>query len=120
MATRAMQADYHGDFKDSKDKFGGNIVVYIGWDYHLMFCASRAFPLPPEMPFGDIVKAVIPEAFAIHPEFDQIDWNKVQWTLNGEDFSPDHDASIESQGLDHKCLLRFSTPELQGYAGAHI
>ena len=120
MATKAMRADYHGEVRDSKDKFGRNILVYIGWDYHLMFCASRAFPLPPDMPFGAIVSDVIPEAFSIHPEFDQIDWDKVQWKLNGEDFTPDPDAPIEAQGLGHKSLLRFVTPELQGYVGAHI
>lgn len=120
MSTNALKSDYHGDVKDAKANFGGNILVYIGWDHHLLFCASRAFPLQPEMPFAAIIENVMPEAFSQHPEYTQIDWSKAQWLLNNQPFTPDFNASIESQGFDHKSLLRFKTPELQGFAGAHV
>ena len=120
MATAAIRSDYHGDFKDSLDKFHGNILVYIGWDRHLFFCASRAYPLSPDMPFGAIIENIMPEAFSQHPEYQQIQWEKVEWALNGQPFIPDYKATIEDQGFDHKSLLRFSTPELTGYANAAI
>lgn len=120
MTIKAIRSDYHGEFKDSQEKFGGNIIVYIGWDYHLLFCATRAFPLPPQMSFSDVINGVIPEAYSAHPEFDQINWDTAEWLLNGEPISPGTDDTLESLGVDHKSVLRFATPELTGYAGAHI
>jgi phenol hydroxylase P4 protein len=120
MTTKALRNDYHGDFKDSQEKYGENILVYIGWDKHLFHCSARAFPLSPKMKFNDIIELVMPEAFSQHPEYEQINWQTAQWTLGGKPFTPDFEASLESQGFDHKCTLRFTTPELKGYAGAGI
>jgi len=120
MPTKALRSDYHGEFKDSRDKFHGNILVYIGWDHHVFHCASRAYPLSPDMTFGAVIETVMPEAFSQHPEYEQINWSSVQWSLNGQAFTPDYGKSLEAQGFDHKCLLRFSTPELKGYAGVGI
>ena len=69
MTIRALRDDYHGEFKDSLEKFGGAQLVYLGWDKHQMFCSSRAFPLPPEMRFQELLDNVMPEAFGQHPEF---------------------------------------------------
>jgi phenol/toluene 2-monooxygenase (NADH) P4/A4 len=38
----------------------------------------------------------------------------VRWTLDGEDFVPDMEASLGDQGIGHKSLLRFWTPGLDG------
>lgn len=120
MPTIAIEPGYHGDYKDSQEDFHGNLLVYIGWDKHCFFCASRAYPLAPDMTFGSVISDVMPEAFSQHPEYSKIQWENVQWILNGEPFVPDYEASLESQGFDHKCLLRFVTPELKGYANAGI
>ena len=61
MTIRALRDDYHGEFKDSLEKFGGAQLVYLGWDKHQMFCSSRAFPLPPEMHFQELLDNVMPE-----------------------------------------------------------
>ena len=48
MPVRAITPDYRGDIRDRRENFGGNIIVYVGWDEHLLFCAAKTFPLPPE------------------------------------------------------------------------
>lgn len=120
MAVQALRDDYHGDFKDSVDKFGGAILVYIGWDKHLWFCSAKAFPLDPNMPFGAVVENVLPAGFGAHPQFAEINWDTVQWTLNHQPFTPDLEKSLAEQGFDHKCLLRMNTPELTGLRDASI
>ena len=120
MPTHAISADYHGDIKDAREKFFGNIVVYVGWEHHLLFCASKAYPLAPTMHFSALLEQIIPDAFAQHPEFTRIDWSRVQWLLDGEPFIPAMDKSLADQGIAHKSLLRFATPELTGYEGAGI
>lgn len=112
MSVRALKPGYHGDHKDSRDKFHGNIVVYIDWDGHRWFPSPKAFPLPPDMPFGALVEAVIPEGFGQHDQFKDIDWSTVEWKLNQQPFTPDPTKGLEEQGFDHKCTLRFSTPNL--------
>jgi len=64
------------------------------------------------MPFGALIEAVIPEGFGQHPQFSEIDWGSVEWTLDHEPFTPDMGRGIEEQGFGHKCILRFSTPGL--------
>ena len=109
---------YVDNVMDDVSKFHGNQVVYVGWDEHLMFCASTAYPLPPEMPFADLIKDVLPSTYAIHPDFEKIDWDAVQWSLNNEPFTPDLEASLKDNGIKHKCSLRFVTPGLNGVKGS--
>lgn len=104
--------------RDVKENFHGNIMVIVGWDKHLMISSPMAFPLPPDMPFGALVKEVMPAAFAAHPEWELIDWATVTWLLNGEAFTPDMDKSLEENGIDHKSVIRFQTPGLNGIKGS--
>lgn len=120
MPVYALKPDYKGERMDRVENFGGNQIVYFGWDEHRMFCAAKAFPLPPSMPFSAVMEQIIPEAFSQHPEFNQIDWNKVEWLLDNEPFKPQQDVSLEAQGVGHKSLIRFKTPDLKGYAGAGV
>lgn len=120
MPVKAMTADYHGDRKDRLENFHGNQVVYVGWDHHLMFCAAFAYPLPPEMPFRALRDEVIAEGFSQHEEWQKINWDKASWLLDGEPFQPQLDVSLVDQGIAHKSLLRFQTPELTGFQGAGV
>ena len=79
-----------------------------------MFCAALAFPLPPEMPFAAITGELLPQFYAPHPDFTQVDWSTVRWTLDGVEFVPQPDVAIGEQGIGHKSLLRFWTPGLSG------
>jgi phenol hydroxylase P4 protein len=102
---------------DSVDRFHGNQLVYMGWDYHTSICTANAYPLPPDMPFGALTEAVLPSVLAPHPDFAKIQWDKVEWLLDGKAFTPDMSKSLKDNGVGHKSLIRFKTPELTGYKG---
>ncbi|MCH8531018.1 MAG: phenol hydroxylase subunit P4 [Saccharospirillum sp.] len=116
MTVRALY-DYQGEAKDTQDKFHGNQLVYIGWDKHLMFCAPHCLPLPPDMPFGALVKEVLPGVYDSHPDWAQINWDSVEWTVDQKPFTPDMEKGLAEQGIGHKSLIRFTTPGLNGIAG---
>ncbi len=120
MPVQAITPDYVGDVKDKVENFHGNQVVYAGWDEHLMFPAAFAWPVPPEMRFGDFREQVMEEAFSLHPEWEQINWDSTIWLLDNEPFTPDPDKSLQAQGVGHKSLLRFRTPGLNGFKGMGV
>ena len=106
------------EFRDALKNFHGNMLVYVHWEEHLSFCAALAFPLPPGMPFGAMVDAVIAPSYAAHPDAAAIDWSKVRWSIDGKTVTPDLAATLEANGLRHKSLVRFWTPGLGGWAGS--
>lgn len=118
MAVAAVK-EYRGERKDAADKFHGAQLTYIGWIDHLMFCAPFAFPLPPDMPFGAILEAVLPGAFGAHPDFAKIDWSTAEWTKGGQPFHPDPAKSLAENGMRHKDSLTFRIPGLTGIKGSH-
>lgn len=105
--------------KDAVENFHGNQLVYVDWLYHRLYTAAAAFPLPPGMPFGALMNEVIPSIYGSHPEFPQVDWADVKWELDGEDFVPNPEASLAENGVGHKSLLIFETPDLRGINGSH-
>lgn len=102
---------------DGQAAFHGSMLVYAGWDRHLMFASPYAFALPPDMPFGAFVEGPLAAAFSSHPDWARIDWSTVTWTRGGEPFAADFAASLEANGLAHKDALRFDTPGLDGIGG---
>lgn len=110
--------DYPHIVKDSEANFHGNWVVYIGWDHHLMFCSTAAFALAPQTSFQSVIDEVLPGHYGLHPDFQSIDWNRVQWLRDGEPFVPQMDATLADNGVGHKTLVRFATPELNGIQGS--
>lgn len=120
MAVQAIRPDYTGEVMDKQENFGGNILVFIGWDEHLLFCSAKSFPLPQTMTFKDLKGGVLPEGFDQHPDFEHIKWDEVQWNLNGEMVTPSDEQTLEEIGFDHKSLLRFKTPGLNGWNGTGV
>jgi phenol hydroxylase P4 protein len=118
MTVQAIRPHYHGDMKDTVDKFHGNQLLGIGWDQHLMYATPLCIPVQPQMPFGALVTQVLPTLFGQHPEFAQIDWSRAEWRRSGEPFTPAFDQSLTDNGIGHKASLRFRTPGLTGLAGA--
>lgn len=118
MGVKAITADYHGDMKDSVEKFHGNQLLGIAWSKHLMYATPLCIPVPPSMPFGVLVEKVLPGLYGQHPDFAKVDWRAVTWTHSGEAFIPDPEKSLTHNGIGHKSLIRFSTPGLDGLANA--
>lgn len=116
MPVQAMY-DYRGTPKDVEENFHGNQLVYIGWEQHLMFCAPVCLPLPPEMPFGALIKDVLPGVYGSHPDWEHIDWEQVEWQMDDKAFKPDMEAGLKDQGIGHKSVIRFRTPGLNGIEG---
>lgn len=65
--------------QDHEHLFYGNRLIYLCWDNHLMFAAPFCLPLPPTLPFGALVRDVLPDLYGDHPEFEQIDWQRTKW-----------------------------------------
>lgn len=120
MSVRAITPDYHIAARDRFENFHGNQIVYVGWDHHLLFCAPFAYAVPPDMPFAELRDKVMPEAFGVHEEFAQIDWEQANWLLDNQPFTPDVQQSLQAQGIGHKSVLRLQTPELTGYQGKGV
>jgi phenol/toluene 2-monooxygenase (NADH) P4/A4 len=99
---------------DTEDRFHGNRLIYVAWDNHLMYAAPFCLPLPPTLPFGALVRDVLPDLYGEHPEFEQIDWQRVEWSNSNQRFRPDFGKSLDQHGLVHKSLIRFRTPALEG------
>ena len=118
MSTIAITADYHGEMKDSVDKFHGQQLLNIGWDRHLLFASPMCLPVSPDMPFAAVVQNLLPVLFGAHPDFAQIDWAQVNWLRSGKPFMPDFAASLVDNGLGHKAILRMQTPNLHGIGGS--
>jgi len=118
MTVKTTFGEYPVGNKDAVENFHGNQLVYIGWDEHLSICSANAYPLPPDMPFGALTEAVIPSVAGPHPDFEKINWETVEWTLDGASLTPDMGASLKDNGIGHKSLLRFKTPGLNGYKGS--
>lgn len=120
MPVNAITPEYQGEVLDKLENFHGNQVVYVGWDHHLMFCAAFAFPVPPEMPFKALLEEVMPDSFGVHEEFALVNWETTEWLLDNQPFQPQMDVSLSAQGVSHKSVLRFNTPELKGFQNAGV
>ncbi len=111
MAVTALNPGYKFEPKDLQKNFNGNQLLYVGWDHHLMFCAPFAYVLPPATTFRELRDEIMPAAFGLHPMFAGINWDEATWLLDNLPFQPELDASLEHQGIAHKSVLRFQTPD---------
>ena len=106
--------NYDIEPRDLEKNFHGNRLTYLHWEDHNSFCSAIAFPFPPAMPFGALLQEIIPTYYGMHPDYERIDWSKVEWELDGEGFTPEPEKSLADLGFRHKSLLRFWTPGLKG------
>lgn len=120
MSVKAINNQYEFEPRDLQYHYGDNMLVYVGWDQHTLFCAAHAFVVSPKQSFQELIHQQIQGGFQQHPDFEHIDWSKVRYMLDGQVFTPALDQSLESQNIGHKSLLRFVTPELDGYQHSHV
>ncbi len=114
----AAVKEYKFEPLDRLENFHGNQLLYVGWEDHLMFYAPFCFPLSPQMPFRAVLEQVLPGTYDYHPDFSKIDWGKVEWFKSGKPWRPDHDRTLDENGLKHKDVIRFRTPGLTGIKGS--
>jgi len=67
------------------------------------------------MPFAAFIEAIVKPHYALHPEFEKIAWDKVEWMIDGVKVKPDLSKSLADHGVGHKLLIRFWTQGLSGY-----
>lgn len=120
MAVRAIRPDYEFAARDTQSNYGDNILLYIGWDHHTLFCSAKAFLISPQATFQQLLDELMPAGFSQHPDFAQIDWTQVVFVLDGKTIQAKPEQSLSELGFGHKSLLRFSTPGLTGYNGSHV
>ncbi len=120
MAVRAITPEYRFAARDAQSNYGDNILLYIGWDHHTLFCSAKAFLISPDATFQQLLDELMPAGFSQHPEFAQIDWSKTQFNLDRQQIQPQAQQRLSELGFGHKSLLRFMTPGLTGYNGSHV
>ena len=109
--------DYKFEPKDKVENFNGMQLLYVYWLNHLLFCAPFALLVQPDMTFSAFVEDVLKPATAAHPDAAKADFLEAEWLLNDEPFTPNADASLEENGIDHKSMLTMTTRGLDGIAG---
>ncbi|TCM68305.1 dimethylsulfoxide oxygenase epsilon subunit [Acinetobacter calcoaceticus] len=120
MAVRAITPEYSFAARDTQSNYGDNILLYIGWDHHTLFCSAKAFLISPQATFQQLLDELMPAGFSQHPDFAQINWATTQFVLDRQSIQPDAQQKLVDLGFGHKSLLRFITPELKGYNGTHV
>ncbi|MBJ9986062.1 phenol hydroxylase [Acinetobacter sp. S40] len=120
MPVRAITENYSFSPKDSQANYGDNILIYIGWDHHTLFCSAKAFLISPQATFQQLLETLMPAGFSQHPEFNAIDWHHVEFQLDRKELKFQPEATLAELDFGHKSLLRFSTPGLNGYNNAYV
>ena len=108
MTVQAIVEKYQFEPLDLQQNYGENMLLFIGWDHHTLFCSAHAFVVSPKQSLQALI------------DFKHIDWSKVEFRLNRNLLQADFSKSLEDLGFDHKSLLRFVTPDLTGYQGTHV
>jgi phenol/toluene 2-monooxygenase (NADH) P4/A4 len=116
MSVTAL-GDYRIPARDVRARFPAPLL-YIGWDGHMMFAAPLCVPVPGETRFADLVAQLLPKLYGQHPDFARVDWARVQWFRSDRLFTPDPTRTLAELGFQHKSLLRWRTPGLEGLHGS--
>ncbi len=123
MPVRAITENYSFSPRDTQANYGDNILIYIGWDHHTLFCSAKAFLISPQATFQQLLETLMPAGFAQHPDFKAIDWQQAEFLLDQQVLAQQaiqSDATLAELGFGHKSLLRFATPGLNGYNNAFV
>lgn len=120
MTVKAIVENYQFTPLDLQQNYGENMLLFIGWDHHTLFCSAHAFVVSPKQTLQELIDGQITAGFSQHPDFENIDWSTVQFSLNRNILNANFSKPLEDLGFDHKSLLRFVTPDLNGFKNAHV
>jgi phenol/toluene 2-monooxygenase (NADH) P4/A4 len=109
---------YEFESSDALSRYNGRQLLYVNWEKHRMFSRAFVIAVSPAMPFSELIRRYIPDAYCFHPDFPKIDWPAVIWQNSDRRFTPDPSRSLADNGIGHKDLIRFTTPGLDGLAGS--
>jgi len=108
MAVKHLGA-YEFEAANRVENYGGVINLYVLWEGHLFFVCPLALPVDPGMPMRAFLSEVLAPCYQAHPDAADLDWERVDWTYEGEAWKPDLDRSLAENGLRHMSFLRFRT-----------
>ena len=106
MAVKALY-DYDFPSKDRQEVFGDDILVNVLWTNNMMFASAACFRAPKAMSWADFKSQMIDTWAASDPDYDPS--APGGWQVNGEDFSPADDTTLDDTGVGHKGLVTFRT-----------
>lgn len=98
--------------RDAADVYEGGQLVHFCWDRHLLFAAPFITFVPPGMGFGEFMEERIKPLLAPDPDYPDIDWDAVEWSIGGKPVNMDWAASLEDNGVGHKDKIIMKTPGL--------
>ena len=102
---------------DTADRFAAPLL-YVAWDEHMMFAAPAVVSLSMHTNIADVQAKLLPSLYSEHPDFERIQWSQVQWFCGDRMFTPKPNATLAEHGFEHKSVLRFRTPGLEGLRGS--
>ena len=120
MPVRAITENYSFSPRDTQANYGDNILIFIGWDHHTLFCSAKAFLISPQATFQQLLETLMPAGFSQHPEFKAVDWQQAEFLLDQKKIQLQPNATLADLGFGHKSLLRFATPDLNGYNNTYV
>ena len=106
MAVKALY-DYDYPSKDRQELFGDDILVNVLWTNNMMFASAACFRAPKALSWEDFKSQMIDPWAASDPDYDPS--TPGGWQMNGEDFSPADDTTLDDTGVGHKGLFTFRT-----------
>jgi phenol/toluene 2-monooxygenase (NADH) P4/A4 len=117
MSVKAIST-YTAEPRDRVENFHGMQLLYLHWPNHMMYASPFAFLVAPDMTFAAFLEEVLRPAVAAHPDSAELNFASVSWQLNKAGFTPQPEASLIANGIDHKSMLTMTTPGLNGIQGS--
>ncbi|MCB0905736.1 MAG: hypothetical protein KDB63_01295 [Nocardioidaceae bacterium] len=106
MAVKAI-GDYKFPSRSRQELYGDDQLVHVWWKDNPWFCAAACFRAPKAMTWGDFWNALVVPFMEEDPDFDP--GRVYSWAIEGREFEPDPSATLEAQGVFHKCVISMST-----------
>jgi len=116
MATISI-GEYKFPPADRVENYGGDINIYCCWEHHLLIPCPAAYRLPPDMSLIDFLEQMFRPDHNHHPDYANIDYAALAWTLDGKPWAPRLEASLRENGVTHMSYLSFRAPGLDGING---
>lgn len=55
MPVRAINNHYEFEPRDLQHHYGDNILIYVGWDHHTLYCSAHAMLVSPQQTFQEFL-----------------------------------------------------------------